>query len=123
VFLIDHPANTYDAAAEFWVAARGGARRSSGASLDEDPYESLDRLGGGILLELQRTGLGTPPRVHLDIETDDVAAEVARLQAAGAAVLEQREGYVIMADPGAMPFCVVPVQSGDAFAEHATAWD
>ena len=73
-------------------------------------------------MELQRTGAGTPPRIHLDIETDDVAAEVARVVGIGAAVLEERDGYTILTDPAGMVFCVVPVQSGDHFARHATTW-
>ena len=77
----------------------------------EDPYESLSPLVGGELLELQRTGAGTPARVHLDLETDDVAAEVARVVGLGATVLEEHEGYTILTDPGGMVFCVVPVQT------------
>jgi hypothetical protein len=60
--------------------------------------------------------------VHLDIEADDVAAEIARLEALGARVTDQRDSYAIMADPGGLVFCVVPVQSGDDFAAHATTW-
>jgi hypothetical protein len=33
---------------------------------------------GDLSVELQRTGERTPPRVHLDIDTDDVEAEVQR---------------------------------------------
>ena len=40
----------------------------------------------------------------------------------GASVLEERDGYTILTDPGGMVFCVVPVQSGDHFARHATTW-
>jgi hypothetical protein len=122
VFLIDHPVESYDAAAAFWAAASGSERSPGDVATDEDPYESLSPLAGGELLELQRTGSGTPPRVHLDIETDDVAAEVARVVGLGASILEQRDGYTILTDPGGMVFCVVPVQSGDHFARHATTW-
>lgn len=122
VVLIDHPTETYDDAAAFWAAVRGSQRRRD-AGEPGDPYESLAALGGGVALELQRTGAGTPPRVHLDIETDDLAAEVARVEALGARVLEHRGDYVILADPGGLVFCVVPVQSGDDFAAYATTWD
>jgi len=88
VVLIDHPEESYDAAAAFWSGARGTAR-ADGPS-DADPYESLGGLPGGVLLELQRTGTGTPPRIHLDLETDDVAAEVARVIALGATVVEEK---------------------------------
>jgi len=122
VFLIDHPAESYDDAASFWAAATGSDRASAEGPPGEDPYESLAPLGGGELLELQRTGAGTPPRIHLDLETDDVAAEVARVVGLGATVREEHEGYTILTDPGGMVFCVVPVQSGDHFERHATTW-
>lgn len=122
VVLIDLPEESYAASAAFWAGATGTARGTSHASPGEEPYESLDRLPGGVMLELQRTGAGTPARIHLDIETDDVAAEVARVLGLGARVVAQREGYVILADPGGLLFCVVPVQTGAEFDAHARAW-
>ncbi len=121
VLLIDHPAPGYETAATFWSAATGHAL--TGTVTDDDPYQSLGTLPGGELLELQRTGAGTPPRVHLDVETDDVPAEVARLVALGATVVEEPEGYAVLHDPSGLVFCVVPVQTGSAFDAHATTWD
>lgn len=120
VVLIDHPASSYDAAAAFWSAARGSDRRGD-ASDPDDPYEALGPLGAGIRLELQRTGAGTPARVHLDIETDDVTAEIARLEAVGARVVDHHEDWAVLVDPGDLLFCVVPVQTDD-FDAHATTW-
>ncbi len=122
VVLIDHPQESYDAAAMFWAATTGTPRESGTTVPDDDPYESLADQPGGGKLELQRTGAGTPPRVHLDVETDDVPAEVARLVSFGATVTTQHEGWVVLADPGGMRFCVVPVQTVEAFAAHATTW-
>jgi hypothetical protein len=120
VVLVDHPAESYDAAAAFWAAARGSDRRGDPNDAD-DPYESLDGLGG-LHLELQRTGSGTPARVHLDIETDDVPAEVARLEALGARLVDPRDDYAILEDPGGLVFCVVPVQGQEDFDANATTW-
>jgi len=122
VVLVDHPAESYDEAAGFWAAARGSERRGD-ASDPDDPYEALDAIGGGIKLELQRTGSGTPARVHLDIEADDVAAEIARVVGLGARVVDHHEDWAVLADPGGLLFCVVPVQTGADFAAHATTWD
>ena len=121
VVLIDHPAGVYDIAAAFWATATGQDIAASNAPPDEDPYDALGLLGGSLKLELQRTGDGTPSRVHLDIETDDVPAETERLVALGATVVEERKSYRIMADPGDLVFCVVPVQTDD-FEEHAVTW-
>ena len=60
--------------------------------------------------------------MHLDIETDDVTAEVARVVGLGATVLEERKGYTILQDPGGLVFCVVPVQTGADFEREATTW-
>jgi hypothetical protein len=120
VVLVDHPEESYDAAATFWAGARG-SRRTGDASDPEDPYESLAPISG-IKLELQRTGAGTPARVHLDIETDDVAAELARVVARGAWVVDHHGDWAVLEDPGGLLFCVVPVQTGSDFDAHATTW-
>ena len=123
VVLVDHPEESYAAAADFWSAATGSERADGQGPPDDEPYESLNRLPGGVLFELQRTGAGTPPRVHLDIETDDVEAEVARLVDLGATVAERPEGFVVLHDPGGLVFCVVPIQTDrPSFDQHASRW-
>jgi len=121
VVLIDHPAERFDAAADFWAAAQGAPRQEKRATA-EHPYEELRPFEGGVQLALQRTGSGTAPRVHLDIETDDVDAEIARVVGLGAQVVERHESYAILQDPGGHVFCVVPVQTGEDFDRHATTW-
>lgn len=122
VVLIDQAAETYETAAQFWAAATGSSRAAEPPTA-ESPYESLRPLPGGVDLALQRTGAGSPARVHLDIETDDVDAEIARLLALGARIAERRDGYAILTDPGGLVFCVVPVQSArEDFEVHATTW-
>ncbi|UUZ60097.1 VOC family protein [Nocardioides sp. B-3] len=117
VVMIDQPEESFDAAAGFWAGAQGATR----AANPDPPYESLHRLPGNVALELQRTGSGTPPRIHLDLETDDIAAEVSRLEALSATVVERADGWVVMADPGGLLLCVVPVWTDRAdFDRHAT---
>jgi hypothetical protein len=63
------------------------------------------------------------PRYHLDIETDDVAAETARLVALGAEVVNTHESWQVLRAPGGHLLCVVPVQSDRAFfAERSRSW-
>jgi catechol 2,3-dioxygenase-like lactoylglutathione lyase family enzyme len=117
IVLIDHPVERHDAALAFWSVATG----AEPVPAPGQPYASLGRLGS-LNLEVQRTGTGTPPRLHLDIETDDIPAEVARLVAAGATVVDEPDGYVVLHDPGGLVFCVVGIQTGDRFAAEATTW-
>ncbi|WP_460827583.1 VOC family protein [Nostocoides australiense] len=69
------------------VCGAGSERGQVDAPPGEDPCEVLAPLSGGELFQLQRTGAGTPPRIHLDIETDDVPAEVERVLKLGASVV------------------------------------
>lgn len=116
--LIDHPASDWERALAFWAGVQGVTPSGEGE------YRALGALGGGgVALESQGTGDGTPARIHLDLESDDVPAEVARVVALGASVLEERDGYTILRDPGGLLFCVVPVQTGDEFERHALTWD
>ena len=59
-----------------------------------------------------------PSRVHLDIETDDIEAEVQRLEALGAKRVEQGPHLGVMEAPTGQRFCVVRPQRTD-FAERA----
>ncbi len=116
IVLVDHPEEEWEPALGFWAGVQGLAPTGEGE------YRSLGSIGS-VRLESQRTGPGTAPRIHLDIETDDVPAEVARVLALGATVLEERQGYTILRDPAGLVFCVVPVQTGDDFEREALTWD
>jgi catechol 2,3-dioxygenase-like lactoylglutathione lyase family enzyme len=119
IVLIDHPQEQYDACLAFWSEVTGREVVDEGG-----PFTSLGTLGGTHNLEVQRTGSGTAARIHLDIETDDVPAEVERLVGLGATIQEQREGLTILHDPGGLVFCVVGVQTAPGqFDTHATTWD
>ena len=61
-------------------------------------------------------------RIHLDIETDDIPAEVARLEKLGATVDTRMERWVVMRAPSGQRFCVVRVQRA-GFPDGATIWD
>jgi hypothetical protein len=61
-------------------------------------------------------------RVHIDIETDDIPAEVARLEALGAKVVDRLERWVVMQAPTGQRFCVVRVQCA-GFPRNATRWE
>ncbi len=119
ILLIDLPPRFHDTGQAFWAAATG--HRVEPDDGDGD-WSSLGSFADGLHLEVQRTGEGTAPRWHVDIETDDVPAEVARLEALGAVRIADMGGFWQMKDPAGLLFCVVGVQTGDEFDRHATTW-
>jgi hypothetical protein len=62
-----------------------------------------------------------PSRVHLDIETDDIEAEVRRLEALGARRIAQIRTWWVMQAPTGQRFCVVRALSA-RFASEANSW-
>jgi hypothetical protein len=112
--LIDHGPEHFEPSLGFWAGVQGASPVRDGE------FASVGEVGT-LSLEVQRLDEGAS-RIHLDIETDDVRAEVARLEALGARVVEDRDSWVVMADPGGVVFCVVGVQTGDRFTEDALEW-
>jgi Glyoxalase-like domain len=62
-----------------------------------------------------------PSRVHLDIETNDVEAEVTRLEKLGAKRIEMIRTWWVMEAPTGQRFCVVRASSRD-FEAKASVW-
>ena len=120
VLLLDLPPGVHDAGLHFWAAATG--HRPEPDAGDPD-WHSLGSFSDGFHLEVQRTGAGTPPRWHVDVETDDVEAEVSRLEALGATRAADTGSFRQMTDPAGLVFCVVGVQTGEDFERHAVRWD
>lgn len=117
---IDHPAKSFEASRTFWAAAMGREVKQDG----DGTYASLGTFDGEVVVELQRLNDDTAPRVHLDVDTDDVEAEVARLEALGAKRLRSYDdgNYWQMVDPGGLVFCVIPPHTPD-FDQKARQWD
>jgi predicted enzyme related to lactoylglutathione lyase len=105
---------------DFWSRALGRERLPAA---DGPRYESLrGRVGGegGPIVLLQRVP-AAERAIHLDIETDDVAAEVTRLEKLGARVKARIRNHVVMEAPSGHVFCVVPVHRPD-FPARAAEW-
>ena len=63
------------------------------------------------------------PRFHLDIETDDVDAETARLVALGAEPVSRWQECRVLRAPGGHLVCVLPTESApEVFDAQATVW-
>jgi hypothetical protein len=115
---IDAPLAEAGAAVDFWGRALGVTPHRMES---DEAFTALPGVAGDVVLEVQ--SVDDAPRYHMDIETDDVAAETERVVALGATVETRREGWNILRAPGGHLFCVVPVQSKpDFFAAHASTW-
>ena len=79
-FIIDCETDDLPGAAAFWSAALG--MRTEALGPGEESYVGLKGGAHGLHIEVQ--AVAHPSRVHLDIEADDVEAEVRRLEALGA---------------------------------------
>ena len=116
--LIDTPAAEAAHAAAFWSAALGGTPRPDPA---EPQFTVLDEALPGLVAVVQ--AVDDAPRLHLDIETDDVEAETARLLALGAVPVAQWLDCHVLRAPGGHLLCVIPVHSDPgAFTARATTW-
>ncbi len=117
-FIIDCRTDDLDQAAQFWSQALGYSLKSSSAGEDSQ-YKLLNTPSDDMHIEVQK--VEHPSRVHLDIEADDIEAEVARLEKLGAKRIAQVRTWWVMEAPTAQRFCVVRVQRSD-FAENANTW-
>jgi hypothetical protein len=116
--VIDVPSQANDATRDFWTTALCATTRRA---TKHPEYHVLEHSAAAGPVLVQDVG-STPGRVHLDIESDDVAAEVARLVAAGATEVEQHGDWVVLRDPAGLLFCVVPGAGAD-FLAQSTAVD
>jgi Glyoxalase-like domain len=112
--VIDCQDGDMQAAARFWSAALGRAVHGTDGN-----YTSLERRGREPFAILQK--VDHPSRVHLDIESDDVEAEVQRLEQLGARRVAQIQTWWVMEAPTGHRFCVVRPQSGP-LGDDANVW-
>ena len=96
---------------EFWEAALDYIRRDE-TSDDFVLLRPRDGVGPNLSLDLARSTVQLPPRIHLDLYAEDQAGEVERLKALGATEVHWDKrppdaDYVILADPEGNRFCVI----------------
>jgi hypothetical protein len=97
----------------FWAAALDYVA-SEEHSDDFVVLRPRDGIGPNVSLDQVRSELHVPPRIHLDLYTDDQAEEVRRLISLGATEVHWSRwppdaDYVILADPEGNRFCVVDI--------------
>lgn len=115
-FIIDCQTDDLDAATRFWSGALG---LPIGELSPEESatYAKLDDGPGELHIEVQK--VGHPSRVHLDIETDDVDAEAARLERLGAKKVAFVKRWWVMEAPTGQRFCVVKSK----YPDRGVAWN
>ena len=98
--------NDIATASAFWAAATGYEVTST----DESGAFLADPAGAGTALYLQLVPepATAKNRMHIDLASNDVAAEAQRLVALGAAEVAKHDGWIVLADPDGNHFCVVP---------------
>lgn len=99
---------------KFWTAALDYVPREGSRNYDFIVLNPRNGVGLNISLDQHHSSNNIPPRIHLDLYTEDQAAEVKRLQSLGATEVHWDKrpldaDYVILADPEGNRFCVVDV--------------
>ena len=117
-FIIDCRTNDLDSAAAFWGGALGMEVRELPG--EEGKYAQLIHPRDQLHIEVQSVPHAS--RVHLDIETDDVEAEVRRLEQLGAKRVEKIKTWWVMEAPTGQRFCIVRAK-GPSFASEARTWE
>lgn len=117
-FIIDCRTDDLEKAAEFWSAALGYELKPREEETAPN-YRVLMSPPDEVHLEVQK--VDHESRVHLDIEADDIEAEVRRLEALGARRVQQLHTWWVMEAPTGQRFCVVRPQRAD-FEKEAKVW-
>lgn len=113
---MDVPAEQRAGALDFWSQALGWP---SGVPWDQHPeFVSFVPPDGRAYVHLQQ--IGGPPRLHLDVESDDVGRTAGEAVALGAEKVGVHERWMTLRSPGGLPFCVVP--TGEPRAPGPVTW-
>jgi hypothetical protein len=100
--------------AAFWAAALDYAPK---LEISDDGFVLLkpkNGTGPNVSIDGMRSNVQIPPRIHLDLYTEDQAGEVKRLIGLGATEVHWDRkppdaDYIILADPEGNRFCVIDV--------------
>lgn len=117
--LIDAPSGEASAAAAFWSRALGVPARTVPG---EEQFTSLPGALPDLVLAVQ--AVEDQARYHVDIETDDVEAETARLIALGAVEVRRWLECRTLRVPGGHLVCVIPMHSDvETFERLSQVWE
>lgn len=112
-----------DRAVAFWSAALDATEETIGPQ-SAHIYRKLRLPDSDVRILLQLTGdpKTSKERMHLDLETDDVEAEVRRLEALGATRVDHQQergfDFWVLRDPWGNEFCVLQPEYPDLLARR-----
>ena len=118
--VIDCLTDNIEKEAEFWSMVLGCKVARQCDEPGDENYVKLENDATQPTVLLQK--VDHPSRVHLDIETDDIEAEVERLERLGAKRIAQIRDWWVMEAPSGHRFCVVKPQRID-FNSAANLWN
>jgi len=104
--VIDCDVDDLHAASRFWAGVVG--REAVPPATPDSLYIDLAERAGELSLIVQKVDHSS--RVHLDLETDDVEAEVQRLEKLGARRIARVKDWWVLEAPSGHRFCVVPAR-------------
>ncbi|PCJ16812.1 MAG: glyoxalase [SAR86 cluster bacterium] len=117
-FIIDCNTEDLQGAAEFWSSALGMKTKQFSGE-EGEKYVRLMDSSGDLHIEVQ--SVNHQSRIHLDIETDNIEAEVARLKALGAKEISRVSSWCVMEAPTGQRFCIVN-KCTKSFEDDASEW-
>src|SRR3954447_25560651 len=112
--IIDVPAARFEAVTTFWSEALAATPHP----VPDEPFVGLRDAASLPHVATQDIGDDPTPRYHLDIETDVLDAEIARLEGLGATVRTRHDDYAVLVAPVGLLFCLLPPVS-EEFEQRA----
>jgi hypothetical protein len=108
-FVIDVPTDVNEPEREFWTAALAAHQRPAKVYPE---YHVLEDGATPNSVAVQDIGTAAA-RVHFDVESSDIEAEVSRLLGLGAQLVERHAEWVVLRDPAGLLFCVTQGEGED----------
>jgi len=119
--------NNHERAISFWGDALG-ATTNFDESWEDSVYRRLKIPNQDIqiLLQLVPEEKLSKSRLHIDIESDDIDAELQRLLAIGATNIETKDElgfrWHVMNDPFGNEFCILNTEFPEAIEQKGIVW-
>lgn len=101
--IIDVPPEHTDTSDRFWSAMLGWP--VGGVRSERPAFRSFEPPDGDAYVHRQSGDHG--PRIHLDLDVDDVTRETERLRSLGATVGERTSLSQVLESPGGLPLCLL----------------